>query len=44
MKIKMWIMALSIIVVIFGGIAITMATGDWATTSDKTPSTNEITG
>lgn len=38
MKIKMWIMALVIFAVIFGGIAVSMATGDWSTTSDKTPS------
>lgn len=37
MKIKMWVMGLVIFAVIFGGIGVTMAIGDWTTTSDKTP-------
>ncbi len=37
MKIKLWGIALIIFVVIFGGIGITMLTGDWTTTSDKIP-------
>ncbi len=37
MKIKLWMLALLIFVVIFGGIGLTMLTGDWATESDKTP-------
>ena len=38
MKIKMWVVALLVFIVIFGGIGVTMLTGDWATTSDKIPS------
>ena len=37
MKIKLWMLALLIFVVIFGGIGLTMLTGDWATESDKIP-------
>jgi len=39
MKIKLWQIALIVIVVIFGGIGISMLTGDWATESDKVPAT-----
>ena len=38
MKIKLWMIAVLVFVVIFGGIGITMLTGDWATESDKVPS------
>ena len=38
MKIKLWLVALLIFVVLFGGIGITMLTGDWATESDRVPS------
>ena len=37
MKIKLWQIALIIIIVIFGGIGIAMLTGDWVTESDKVP-------
>ena len=37
MKIKLWQIALIIIIVIFGGIGIAMLTGNWATESDKVP-------
>ncbi len=37
MRIKLWQIALVIIVIIFGGIGISMLTGDWATESDKEP-------
>ena len=35
MKIKLWTVALLIVLVIFGGIGITMLTGDWATTTEN---------
>ena len=41
MKIKMWLVALLIFAVLFGGIGITMLTGDWATTTEKVPSKYE---
>ena len=41
MKIKMWVVALVIFLVICGGIGITMLTGDWATTTDKIPAKYE---
>jgi hypothetical protein len=36
-KVKLWQVAIAIFTVIFGGIGITMLTGDWATESDKVP-------
>lgn len=37
MNIKLWQVALVIFVLIFGGIGVTMLTGDWATEDDKVP-------
>lgn len=39
MKIKMHIIAISVFVILFGGIGIAMATGTWSTSSDKVPAT-----